>query len=297
MGSRKHALTPEQRQERLKAAHDRLSDAVDGLLTSDGWRAMITARSWLRRYSLNNVMMIISQRPNASDVRSFSQWKDTGRHVRRGETGIRIFAPCRYKARDDDGNTETDDTGQPRYQVRGFTLVSVFDVSQTDGDPLPADNGAVPQELHGAAPEQLRDGIAAQIRARGFTVERGDCGDAYGWVRWDTRTVRVRATVDDAQAVKTLVHELAHIACEHEQRSATTPRALCEVEAESVACVVAAVAGLDSLAYSVPYVAHWAGTAETARASAERVLRVADEVVSALESSAATQTPRAANAA
>lgn len=292
MGSRKrHTLTPEQRQERLKAAHDRLSSAVDGLLTSDGWRAMIAARAWLRRYSLNNVLMIISQFPDATDVRPFSQWKDVGRHVRKGQKGIRIFAPCRYKACDDDGNTETDDSGQPLYQVRGFTLVSVFDVSQTDGEPLPAASSTAPQELQGIAPERLWGSVAEQITSRGFTVERGDCGHAYGWTNWNTRTVRVRTDVDDAQAVKTLVHELAHIACEHEQRRATTPRALLEVEAESVACIVASVAGLDSLSYSVPYVAGWAGDAEIARASAERVLSVAERIARALETSAPQPVP------
>ncbi|GAA3745246.1 hypothetical protein HDA32_005135 [Spinactinospora alkalitolerans] len=288
MGKQKGKLTPEQRQERLKAAHDRLTHAVDGLLTSEGWRAMIAARVWLRRYSLNNVLMIISQFPDATDVRPLSQWNETGRRVRKGQKGIRIFAPCRYKVRDDDGNEETDTNGDPVFQVRGFKLVSVFDVSQTEGDPLPAASDAAPQELQGIAPARLWDGIARQITARGFTVERGDCGHAYGWTRWDTRTVRMRASVDEAQAAKTLVHELAHIACDHEARRTTTPRALLEVEAESVACIVVGFAGLDSLAYSVPYVAGWAGDAETAHTSAGRVLSVADAIVTALENAADT---------
>ena len=298
MGSRKgKRLTPEQRQERLKAAHDRLSCAVDGLLTSEGWRAMIAARVWLRRYSLNNVLMILSQYPDATDVRPMSQWNQAGRRVRKGQKAIRIFAPCRYKARDDDGREETDDNGNPVFQVRGFTLVSVFDIAQTEGDSLPAESAAAPQELEGVAPARLWDSIAAQITARGFTVERGDCGDAYGWTRWATRTVRVRAAVDDAQAVKTLVHELAHIACDHEQRRTTTSRALLEVEAESVACVVAGFAGLDSLAYSVPYVAGWAGDTATAHASAERVLSIAEQIVSALEAGTPQPAARAIDAA
>ncbi|MBB6174955.1 antirestriction protein ArdC [Nocardiopsis mwathae] len=297
MRSRKPKLTPEQRRERIKAAHDKLSGAVDGLLTSEGWQAMVTSRAWLRRYSLNNMMLITSQFPDATDVRPYSQWKEAGRHVRKGEKGIRIFAPCRYKARDEDGNEETDASGNPRYQVRGFTVVSVFDVSQTDGDPLLSADGSAPQELTGMAPEQLWDGIAAHINKRGFTVERGDCGSAYGFTRWATRTVRVRSAVEDAQAVKTLVHELAHIACEHEERQTTTPRALLEVEAESVACIVTHVAGLDSLAYSVPYVAGWAGDSETAHASAERVVQVADQIISALGEAAPSPAARAVSAA
>src|SRR5690606_20614048 len=232
-GSRK--LTPEERRERIRAAHEQLATAVETLLTSDGWQQMVTRRAWLRRYSINNLMLIIFQRPDASDVRPIREWNAVGRRVRKGEKGIRILAPCRYRARDDEGNPVTDDDGTPRYQVRGFKVVSVFDVSQTDGDPLPEpEAGFVPAELRGAAPEHLRTEIADQISEQGYTVERGDCGSAYGWTRYGERRVRVRDAVDEAQAVKTLVHELAHILCDHENRIMTVPRTVLEVEAESV---------------------------------------------------------------
>lgn len=283
MGSRKKHLSPEERQERLQAARDRMDKAVAELMTSDGWQAMITARIWLRRYSLNNLLMILFQFPEARDVRPLSQWNKVGRSVRKGEKAIRIFGPCRYKTRDEQGNEQTDMNGEPVFHIRGFKLVSVFDVSQTEGEPLPDEHAAKPQELCGKSPEQLWEHVSAQITARGFAVERGECGDAYGQTIWETRTVRVSVDVDDAQAVKTLVHELAHIACDHEQRRHAVPRALLEVEAESVACVVTAFAGLDSLAYSVPYVAGWAAEPAVAHASAERVMNVADHIVCALE--------------
>ncbi|MFC7741072.1 ArdC family protein [Nocardiopsis composta] len=113
---------------------------------------MITRRAWLRRYSINNTMLILLQRPDATDVRPIKEWNKAGRRVRKGERGIRILAPCRYRARDDDGNPVTDDDGAPLYRVRTFKVVSVFDVSQTDGDPLPEpETGLVPAELRGAA--------------------------------------------------------------------------------------------------------------------------------------------------
>jgi antirestriction protein ArdC len=291
MGSRKgkRQFTPEQRQERLRAAHQTLTDAVESLTTEEGWQNMIRSRAWLRRYSLGNLLMIVAQNPDATDVRSYGDWKKTGRHVRRGERGIRIFAPLRYRVRDDDGEPLTDPDGNPRYRINAFTVVSVFDVSQTDGEPLPATDRATPRVLTGAAPPQLWDTVADQITRRGYTIERGETAPANGWVDFDTRTVRVREDVDDAQAVKTLVHELAHITCEHETRDIR--RATAEVEAESVACLVAAMAGLDTLPYSVPYVAGWAKDAETARASADRVITVADTIVTALASDLPTPVP------
>ncbi|MFE6446897.1 ArdC family protein [Nocardiopsis sp. HUAS JQ3] len=277
---KRNQLTPEQRQERLRAAHDTLTNAVESLTTEEGWQAMIRSRAWLRRYSLGNLLMIVAQNEHATDVRPYGEWKNAGRYVRKGERGIRIFAPLRYRVRDDEDNPVTDRDGNPRYAVRAFTVVSVFDVSQTDGEPLPTTDRATPRVLEGAAPARLWDAIADQITTRGYAIERGDTAPANGWVNYDTRTVRVREDVDDAQAVKTLVHELAHIACEHNTRDIR--RATGEVEAESVACLVTAMAGLDSLPYSVPYVAGWAKDAETARASADRVLTVADAIVSTL---------------
>lgn len=277
-------LTPEQRQERLNTAHETLMEQVETLTTSDGWRAMLNARVWLRTYSLGNLLMILAQNEYATDVRPYSEWRKIGRHVRRGERGIRIFAPLRYRVRDENDEPINDKDGNPRYRVRSFTVVSVFDIGQTEGEPLPETDQATPRLLTGAAPARLWDATVDLITDHGYTVERGDTAPANGWVTWTTRTVRVSDTIQDAQAVKTLVHELAHILCEHDRRD--IPRAMREVEAESVACLVAALAGLDSLPYSVPYVAGWAKDAQTARASAEQVLRTAEAIASALTAAA-----------
>ena len=268
-------LTPQQRRERLEQAREQLNTAVETLTTSQGWHALITSRAWLRHYSLNNVLMILSQYPHASDVRSFGAWLKAGRPVRQGERGIRILAPLRYRAKGDADEQDTD--SQPGYEIRGFTVTTVFDVSQTEGEPATEPVNAVPRELRGAAPDQLWDQVAAMVTARGYTLERGDCDDAYGYVDYPARTVRVRDGVDPAQAIKTLTHELAHILCEHPSRTDLT-RERQEVEAESVACLVSSVMGLDTLAYSVPYVAGWAHDVDDSHAAATRVMTVADQI-------------------
>lgn len=277
-------LTSEQRRERLEQARELLETAVEEMTTSQGWRALMTSRARLRQYSLNNLLLIVKQCPHATDLRTFGAWLKVGRAVRVGEQGIRIREPLRYRAEADEAEQDGDDS-EPGYEVRGFTVTSRFDVSQTYGEPVAEEDDAVPEELRGSAPDQLWEQVAAMVTARGYTLERGDCEDAYGYVHYPTRTVRVRADVDPAQAVKTLTHELAHILCEHPTRDGLT-RQRAEVEAESVACLVTAVMGLDTLGYSVPYVAGWAEDAKVAHAAANRVMTVADQITDHLVNNA-----------
>ncbi|UJW32615.1 hypothetical protein L3Q67_02155 [Saccharothrix sp. AJ9571] len=260
-------------------------------MTADGWEQLITSRAWLRRYSLSNILMILQQCPHATDVRPMSEWKREGYPLmRKGTHKIKIWKPRFHKVEAADGepaSTESSTTqstdNTAKTALHGFMLVPVVDVSQLDGNPS-AHRPAPPQpiELSGDAPAGLWDGIHEIITNRGYTVDRDDCGDAYGRTIWSERRVSVRADIDPAQAAKTLTHEIAHILCDHETRT-DAPRHLGEVEAESVACIVAAVCGLDTLAYSVPYVAGWAVDRDTARASAQRVLAVADTILSHLD--------------
>ncbi|MFC0105535.1 ImmA/IrrE family metallo-endopeptidase [Kibdelosporangium aridum] len=276
-------LSPEEREARISAARQQLLAGIDTLLTSEGWQQLIQSRAWLRRYSLANVLMILQQYPAATDVRPMSEWKELGfGYMRRGTHKIKIWKPCFRKVEAEQDDTE-DTTVVSR--LSGFMLVPVVDISQLQGDPravLPQPPTS-PVLLTGDAPIGLWESIERQIHTCGYTVERGDCGDANGMTVFADRRVIIRPDLEPAQAAKTLTHELAHILCEHEQRSREVSRALMEVEAESVACIVSSVCGLDSLSYSVPYVAHWATDREIARLSAERVLKVADQILDQID--------------
>ncbi len=231
----------------------------------------------------------------------FRTWKSLGRQVRKGERGIGILAPCTYRpktsatatdsareqAKDERGGEAAPAGGK---QLRGFRVVHVFDVAQTDGDPLP---DVAPALLTGQAPAGLWDDLADQVTGHGYTLERGDCSGANGYTDPARRVVRVRADVDDAQAVKTLAHELGHIECGHVEDLPTylTCRGRCEVEAESVAYVVAAAHGLDASGYTFAYVAGWAGGDLTrVRQAAETVTKAARTILGRC-SSADTATP------
>jgi antirestriction protein ArdC len=278
--------------DKLAELHEQITEGVAALVTSDAWRAMLDTTARFHTYSLGNLLLIGLQAPHATRVAGFRTWQSLGRQVRKGEHGIAILAPCTYRPKNPqsaegaEGATSNDDPtgGAARSaadgrQVRGFRAVHVFDVAQTDGEPLP---DVAPALLTGQAPAGLWDKLAEQVAAHGFTLERGDCRGANGYTDPATQVVRIRADVHDAQAVKTLAHELGHLECGHVLDLPTylTCRGRCEIEAESVAYVVAASVGLDTSGYSFAYVAGWAGgevsivrqTAETVTTAARTIL-------------------------
>jgi DNA primase len=304
---------------KLDALHGTLTEQIAALRTGQDWQRWLAVAARFHNYSFNNVLLIAAQRPGATAVAGYEAWKALGRQVDKGERGIQILAPVVRRAASADpaaaaaGDSQTSDqTGDAQQEpassgsarrVAGFRVAHVFDVSQTSGAPLP--ERPVPRLLAGQAPAGLWDALAEQVHARGFTLQRGPClgGFANGLTNYLTRTVTVRADVDDAQAVKTLAHELAHVLL-HDPTAAVAGhptaagaavdsaghcRGRVEVEAESVAYLVTASHGLDSGAYTFPYVAGWAGsvdavTPETVvRATGQRVLTAAHVILTATE--------------
>ena len=207
-------------------------------------------------------------------VAGYGAWQAMGRQVRKGEKAIWILAPVTRRARTDaDGTVDGDDlagtspapepastgAGRGRGSVVGFRGAGVFDVSQTDGDPIPTP--PAPQLLEGHAPPGLWDALTSVITVRGFSVARcasaAEIGGANGLTDYSTRAVTVRGDVDDAQAVKTLAHEAGHVLLHDPADRGRGPacRDLIEVEAESVAYLVAAHHGLDTADYTFAYIA------------------------------------------
>ncbi|MDP9870382.1 MULTISPECIES: ArdC family protein [Streptosporangium] len=285
--SGRFSLTPEERAKRMQEAHEALTAAVETLTTAEGWAEMLRFRASLRKYSLNNTLFLRTQMPEATDVRPLSEWNKLGRTVIKGSKSLKVWAP-RTKKADTMTVTETDAaTGQETeitlisgFDSTRFFLVPVFDISQTEGEPVPTAAAPIPQDLTGDAPAWLWDALAAQVEARGYTLERGDAGSAEAFVNFAERRVVVKGHQVDAQAVTSLTHELAHIMCEHNTRGMS--REAQEVEAESVSFVVATVAGIESAQYAVPYVAGWGKDVKAVKDSAARVLQVSNEILSAL---------------
>ncbi len=275
-------------QDKLAALHEQISDGVAALVESDGWRAMLDTAAKFHSYSLGNLLLIGAQAPQATRVAGFRSWQSAGRQVRKGERGIAILAPCTYRPKTAEPAspaapagpepTTTSGGAAPNAggkQVRGYRVVHVFALHQTEGDPLP---DVAPTLLTGQAPAGLWDDLASQVTGYGYALERGDCAGANGYTNPTRRVVRVRDDIDEAHAVKVLAHELGHLECGHVTDLPTylTCRGRCEVEAESVAYVVAAAHGLDASGYTFAYVAGWAGGDLTrVRQAAETVTRAA----------------------
>jgi antirestriction protein ArdC len=269
--------------ERCEALQQQLAERVASITTSQDWMAWIKfSRTMHRNRSLNNQLLIWMQDPEATWCLGFRAWQGQKRWVRKGEKGIRIWAPVTQKA---DADAEDDSR-----TIAGFRLVTVFDVRQTDGhNPLPEQ--PLPALLSGDAPNRLWERLAILIHENGFVLERGDCGPANGWTNFTTRTVRVRDDVDDAQATKTLAHELGHVLMhEPSLHVAANCRGHREVEAETFATLVCDLAGLDTCGYSVPYVASWSQQLVTEESDivsvlvtlTRRVLDVVDTVIAPL---------------
>ena len=281
--------------DKLDELHDRLAHEVAALRTGEDWQRWLKVAARLHDYSFQNTLLILSQRPDATTVAGFHAWKALGRHVSRGEKGIAVLAPIVRRApaarptpqpprppppppaRTPEQPEET----KPRSAVTGFRLTYVWDITQTSGPPLPTP--PEPKQLRGQAPPGLWEALADLTQAAGYTLHRRDCGGANGQTDFTARTIAVRPDVDDAQAVKTLAHELGHVRlhCPDGRRELAGNLActgLIEVEAESVAYLVASSHGMDTSAYTFPYVTGWASDIggyqpeDVVRITAERVL-------------------------
>lgn len=300
-GRYRRPTTPEQRAQadkardgKLAGLHATLTEQVQALAAGPAWKRWLDVAARFHDYSFNNTLLLLAQKPDATHVAGYSLWQQLGRQVTKGEKGLAILAPViRTATADDAGQTNpiaaptaTGADGSRGRRVVGFRPAYVWDISQTTGDPLP--EPPMPQLLAGEAPSGLWDTLAAHCQAAGFTVTRRPLdGGLNGYTDFARRQVVVRTGVDDAQAGKTLAHELGHVLLHAPADFAGERTALCrgekEVEAESVAYLVAAAHGLDTAGYTFAYVAGWAhdtGDVEAAlRTTATRVLTAARQIL------------------
>lgn len=250
----------------IEVLHQQLQDGIDAIESGEDWRAWLNFAGRLHRYSFNNLILIWRQRPDATSIASYRTWHSVHRQVRRGERALRVMAPVvrRTTALDNEGKVVLGPDGQPgrRQQVVGFRHAAVFDISQTDGPPVPEPER--PVLLTGPAPEGLWDALGREVSERGYRLLRGgrhQLDGANGMTKVAEREVWIRDDVDDAQAVKTLAHEVAHVLLhtgQDDPQGTSQCAGFREVEAESVAHLVLAAHGVATAGYSFPYVATWA---------------------------------------
>ena len=210
-----------------------IESAARELLTSDGWRRYAEVRAAFHRYSANNCMLIAMQRPDASRVAGFRKWQELGRQVRKGEHAIRILAPHTFKSTDPDTGDDVDRVY--------FRAVAVFDVAQTEGDPLPE---APCEPLTGDSHAAMLPRLERFADSIGWTVESGDTGNADGWAMPREQRIRISdSLLEPNRRVRTLVHELIHaLGIGYREHG----REVAEVLTETAAFVACRSLGLDT---------------------------------------------------
>lgn len=302
------------REAKLEALQQQLTASVSALVTGEDWKRALEFAARFRSRSFNNTMLIYVQHysafqqgrvpePMPTYVAGFKQWLSLNRHVMKGQSGYAILAPVTARFASSTpanaeswrrlGRGEKPQFGEAvRSKLVGLKPAYVWDISQTDGDPIP--ETPHPTLLQGQAPEGLWDGLADQITAHRFELRlvsnAAAIGGANGLTDYLTREVSVRMDIDDAAQVKTLAHELGHVMLHGpDNADAAMHRGIAEVEAESVALMVGAAHGLDTTSYTVPYVSSWASSVpgrlpvEVVQSTAERVRRTAVTVLDKLD--------------
>jgi len=287
------ALSNLDRTERIKAMQDEIASTIESMSNHEGWQKFLDTTAKFHRYSLNNALLIHWQRPDATMVAGFNDWKNKfGRSVKKGEKAIWILAPMLKTVVDkseDGAGDDSSDTPKPgRKQLVGFRTVAVFDASQTEGDPLPADPTMDMSHMEeGMPPPGMVENLTATLAAHGYTVRRGDTGQAGGYTSPLTHEVVLSDKSNERQAARTLAHETAHVILGHTERSseyhtgAGGHRSDMEIEAESVAYVVGRHWGIDEAGrYSFGYIDNWAtGDAKKVRQTADRVVAAAKAIL------------------
>ena len=292
-------LTSEKPGEKVKEITARLEQGVQAIFDSDRYKEFLTAMSKFHDYSLNNTILIAMQGGNL--VKGYTQWqKDFDRHVKGGEKGIKIFAPAPYKVKKlvdkiDPATRQPmfDREGKPvkeekEITVPAFKVVSVFDISQTEGKEFP--DLSVKPLL--ADVEQYEDFFASLEKASPVPIafEQISSG-ANGYFSLTDKRIAIKEGVSELQAVKTAIHEIAHAKLHDVDLNAPpeqqnrVDRHTREVEAESVAYTVCQHFGLDTSDYSFGYVAGWSSGKEMTelKASLETIQATAKELITEIE--------------
>ena len=288
--------------ERMKEITDRLEAGIQALFESEQYKAYLTAMSKFHNYSFNNTLLIAMQKPDASLVAGFGKWRDDfERHVKKGEKGIKILAPSPYKVKKQmekidpatqkpvigaDGKPVTEER---EIEIPAFRVVTVFDVSQTEGKEIP---DIAVSELTGSV-EQYQDFFTALEKASPVPIAFEDIeGGAHGYYHLEEKRIAIDEGMSELQTLKTAIHEIAHAklhaidkdapATEQADRPDHRTR---EVQAESVAYAVCQHYGLDTSDYSFGYVAGWSSGRELSelKASLETIRKAANELITDID--------------
>ncbi len=278
--------------ERLKEITASIEASIQDLFQSERYMDYLRTMSRFHRYSVNNTILIHAQRPDATLVAGFNRWRDQfGRNVKRGEKGIKIIAPTPFKKkvekekldpdtklpmRDKDGNIIME---EKEIKIPMFKIVSVFDVSQTEGEPLPDIVGTLTGDVQNyeVFMEALRRSSPVPIEMKPLAP------DTDGLFSIDKQRISIREGMSEVQTVSAVIHEITHSKLHNYKKDSpdAKDRSTEEVEAESVSFAVCAYYGIQTGENSFGYIANWSQDKELPelRASLETINKTASELI------------------
>jgi antirestriction protein ArdC len=293
-------LTSDNPRGKLKEITDKLEQGIKDIFASDNYKSYLKTLSKFHNYSFNNCILIAMQKPDATHVAGYRAWKSNfKRHVLKDENGIKILAPTPYKIKKEmeridpkSGSIVFGSDGKPLTEeveitVPAFKVVSVFDVSQTDGEPLPEIGVS---ELAGSV-DKYKDFFAALEKTSPVPIEMEDIASgAKGYFEQTEKRIAIQTGMSELQTLKTAIHEIAHARLhdidKNAPKDANRPdRDTREVEAESAAYTVCQHYGLDTSDYSFGYIAGWSGEKEldTLKASLDIIRTEANAIITDID--------------
>ena len=295
-------LTSEKPADKLKEITDRLEQGIMELFDSDRYKEYLRVMSKFHNYSFNNTLLIAMQKPDASLVAGFQSWKNNfKRNVVKGEKGIKILAPSPFKIKQEmekiDPATQKPVIGadgkpvkeEKEITIPAFKVVSVFDVSQTEGKELPD----IAVDMLTGDVECFKDVFAALEKTSPVPIgfEKIE-GNSHGYYHLEEKRIAIDEGMSELQTIKTAIHEIAHAKLHDidpnapkEERAGRPDRRTREVQAESVAYAVCQHYGLDTSDYSFGYVAGWSSGRELdeLKSSLETIRSTAAEIINSID--------------
>ena len=295
-------LTSEKPADKLKEITDRLEQGIMQLFDSDRYKEYLRVMSKFHNYSFNNTLLIAMQKPDASLVAGFQSWKNNfKRNVVKGEKGIKILAPSPFKIKQEmekiDPATQKPVIGadgkpvkeEKEITIPAFKVVSVFDVSQTEGKELPD----IAVDMLTGDVECFKDVFAALEKTSPVPIgfEKIE-GNSHGYYHLEEKRIAIDEGMSELQTIKTAIHEIAHAKLHDidpnapkEEQAGRPDRRTREVQAESVAYAVCQHYGLDTSDYSFGYVAGWSSGRELdeLKSSLETIRSTAAEIINSID--------------
>ena len=295
-------LTSEKPAEKFKEITDRLEQGITELFDSERYKEYLRVMSKFHNYSFNNTLLIAMQKPDASLVAGFSAWKNNfERNVMKGQKGIKIIAPSPYKIKQEmqkiDPHTQKPIIGkdgkpvteEKEITIPAYKVVSVFDVSQTEGKELP---DIAVDELTGDV-DRYKDFFAALEKTSPVPIAFENIeGGSHGYYHLEDKRIAINEGMSELQTLKTAIHEIAHaklhdidLNAPKDEQQPHIDRRTREVEAESVAYTVCQHYGLDTSDYSFGYVAGWSSGRELSelKSSLETIRSAAAEIINSID--------------